>query len=268
MEERLSSQKEQFLLKAAFENIDDGILLYDSRGDLILGNSRGQALAASCHERVKERIAALLGPEEIVGRHFECDQQDRNGRMLRYYIKPLTVLEEKYFMLVIEDITDLKIAEDTIAQLAHYDGETGLPNYVLFRDRLNMAIFRGRRNASLSMIGALEVVVDSSSQANYESLIVDMAQDMARSIRRSDTLSRFSRREFLMLAEDLKRPEDAEKALKKVAESFDEWKKSVTKCPFELRYGYSLMPVDGVDPEVLVSKAFGSITAKYGGGSL
>ena len=250
------------LIKHAINKLDCGFLIYGVRADLLYANEAGIKLASKCEGKIKEKIEELVAREETLSGRFECSQQEQGGRSFRYFFKPLSLNGKDYFLLQIEDITDLKIAESTIAQLAHYDGETGLPNYILFRDRLNMSIFRGKRHSDLSMVAAMEIKIGSRNDSNPELLIIDLAQELSRNIRKSDTLCRFSRREFLLLAEELKRPEDAEKIMRKMGETFETWKGNIPGCSFGLSYGYSLLPVDGVDPETLVSKAFNAIKEK------
>jgi GGDEF domain-containing protein len=262
VESEVDARVELELIKHAINKLDCGFLMYDVKSDLLYANEAGIKLANKCEEKIKEKIRELVASEKTVNDRFECSQQELGSRSLRYFFKPLSLKGKDYFLLQIEDITDLKIAENTIAQLAHYDGETGLPNYILFRDRLNMSIFRGKRHSDLSMVAAMEIKTGSRSDSIPELLIIDLAQELSRNVRKSDTLCRFSRREFLLLAEELKRPEDAERILKKLNETFESWKRNIPGCSFDLSYGYSLLPVDGVDPETLVSKAFGAIKEK------
>jgi GGDEF domain-containing protein len=250
------------LMKYAINNLDCGFMIYDDKSNLLYANDVGIELTNKCEEKIKDKIRELVASEKPLSGRFECNQQERGGRSFRYMFKSLSLKERDYFFLQREDITDLKIAENTIAQLAHYDGETGLPNYILFRDRLNRSIFRGKRHSDLSMIAAMEIKIGSRNDSIPELLIIDLAQELSRNIRKSDTLCRFSRREFLLLAEELKRPEDAESILKKLKETFESWKRDIPGCSFDLSFGYSLLPVDGVDPETLVSKAFGAIKEK------
>jgi GGDEF domain-containing protein len=49
---------------------------------------------------------------------------------------------------VARDITDRKKAEETIAFQAFHDLLTGLPNRILFKDRLGVALKQAKRKAS------------------------------------------------------------------------------------------------------------------------
>ena len=52
---------------------------------------------------------------------------------------------EVQMIAIIRDITERKETQDRLAFLANYDSLTGLPNRVLFRDRLVRAMKRARR---------------------------------------------------------------------------------------------------------------------------
>jgi len=244
------------LVIQAVMNIEDAISIFDESLQVVFSNDSGSLLMEHSREEIAKKIRDFRhSVEEPTTYHH----MKRSGRWLRFYIKRLNAAEKRYFLFVAEDISDLKLAEQTIAQLAHFDGETGLPNYVLFRDRLNMALFRNRRNNLLSMVAALELCSRSGTSNIEESTVVDMTDELIKGIRKSDTLCRFSRREFLLLAEDLKDQRSASTILRKALDSFEKWKSVTGETSLELKAGFVLLPRDGVDPEQLVNKAFGFI---------
>jgi diguanylate cyclase (GGDEF)-like protein/PAS domain S-box-containing protein len=55
----------------------------------------------------------------------------------------------KYLLTVIEDVTERKESEERIAHLAHHDALTGLPNRILFRERLEKSLRRLRAEGSV-----------------------------------------------------------------------------------------------------------------------
>jgi PAS domain S-box-containing protein len=61
------------------------------------------------------------------------------------------------YQAIIRDITEKKRAEETIWRLAYHDSLTGLPNRLLFLDRLDVAIARAYRNEKKLAIMMLDL---------------------------------------------------------------------------------------------------------------
>jgi GGDEF domain-containing protein len=66
--------------------------------------------------------------------------------------------------MVLRDISERKLSEERLEQLAHYDSLTGLPNRKLFSDRLGRSIIQARRNHQ--RVGLLFLDVDFFKDVN------------------------------------------------------------------------------------------------------
>ena len=76
--------------------------------------------------------------------------------MRSIFCRRLTIRDEtgapQYLLAVVDDVTDRKAAEARIAQLAHYDPLTDLPNRTLFREQLETELSFVRRGAKLAVL--------------------------------------------------------------------------------------------------------------------
>jgi diguanylate cyclase (GGDEF)-like protein len=111
-------------------------------------------------------------------------------------------------MLHAEDITDAKCAAQALQHQALHDPLTGLPNRVLFADRLNHALAAANRRANLVAVLFLDVdnfkaVNDSLGHDQGDALLVAVARRMHGCIRPADTASRLGGDEFTVLLEDI-----------------------------------------------------------------
>jgi len=104
-------------------------------------------------------------------------------------------------------------AIDLLRASTLHDPLTGLPNRVLLEQRLEHAAQRARR--SHSPTGVLFVDLDRFKQVNDtyghdagDALLVAVARRLTELLRPGDTLARLSGDEFVLLCEDLGRPED------------------------------------------------------------
>ncbi len=162
---------------------------------------------------------------------------------------------------VARDISDRKRAEEIISFQAYHDQLTRLPNRVLFKDRLELAIAQAqRRSGSLAVmfvdVDRFKLVNDTYGHAEGDTLLRGIATRLSNSLRRGDTLARLGGDEFTILLPDISSPEDAEVIARKILSALEE--------PFALDHGnfratasvgIAIYPQDGQTAEALTQHA-------------
>ncbi|MHB1516755.1 MAG: putative bifunctional diguanylate cyclase/phosphodiesterase [Acidimicrobiales bacterium] len=106
-----------------------------------------------------------------------------------------------------------RLAEEqaTLAHRALHDQLTGLPNRVLFTDRLRQASRTRRRSGSVAMLLYLDLddfktINDRFGHSAGDSMLVAVAERLQGLVRVGDTVSRLGGDEFVVLADDLADP--------------------------------------------------------------
>lgn len=97
----------------------------------------------------------------------------------------------------IQDISRLKHAERRIEFLAYYDSLTGLPNRVLFSDRLNQALVSSKQNGLMLALmffdlDAFKRVNDTLGHGTGDQLLKEVGRRLSGALRESDSISRVS----------------------------------------------------------------------------
>ncbi|MCW8957780.1 MAG: diguanylate cyclase, partial [Gammaproteobacteria bacterium] len=124
-------------------------------------------------------------------------------------------------LVMLYDITERKQAEREVAHMAYHDLLTGLPNRVMFHDRIEHALARVRRsNTKLALLyldlDRFKMINDSLGHASGDELLRQMAQRLRKSVREMDTVARLSGDEFMVLLEDLEQCEQAQNVAEKI----------------------------------------------------
>jgi diguanylate cyclase (GGDEF)-like protein/PAS domain S-box-containing protein len=122
------------------------------------------------------------------------------------------------------DITERKELEDQLAHQAFHDSLTGLANRALFRNRVEHALARMRRQRRpiavlLLDLDGFKTVNDSLGHAFGDAFLVAVADRLRGLLRPSDTPCRLGGDEFAVLVEDLVEPVDATVVAERILES-------------------------------------------------
>jgi len=112
-----------------------------------------------------------------------------------------------YFVSQIEDITERRASGELLAHQAIHDPLTGLPNRLLFVDRLRRALVEAsdeQRIAVLFMdLDHFKIVNDSLGHPAGDRLLVAIADRVRAALRPSDVVARFGGDEFTVLCRDV-----------------------------------------------------------------
>lgn len=144
---------------------------------------------------------------------------------------------------------------------AHHDALTGLPNRILFTDRLEQAIVKAERQKSEFALFFIDLdrfkqINDSLGHAFGDKVLKVIAQRLLGVVRREDSLSRLGGDEFTLLAEDLKQEIDISALAKKII--------AVLAEPIVIEdntlyitssIGISIFPKDSIDADSLLKYA-------------
>ncbi len=123
---------------------------------------------------------------------------------------------------LLEEITQRKQQE--LYFLAHYDQLTGVPNRLLFKDRLLQACRQAKRsNQPFALIfvdlDRFKQINDTLGHSFGDQLLINFATRLSSSIRESDTVARLGGDEFVIILQNLAHVEHAEKVASTIVDT-------------------------------------------------
>ncbi|HKO73204.1 MAG TPA: EAL domain-containing protein [Bradyrhizobium sp.] len=130
-------------------------------------------------------------------------------------------------VVLVEDITERKIAEARISHLARYDELTALPNRVNFRDEIERLL--AFSNSTERMSALLFVDLDQFKQVNDtlghpcgDQLLCAVADRLRAMLRPEDFVARFGGDEFVVFQQNIKSAEEAATLARRIVEHLSE----------------------------------------------
>lgn len=159
------------------------------------------------------------------------------------------------------DLTERKMAEETIRRQAHYDALTQLPNRRLFRDRLEQTIRLSRRDHSSFALMLIDLdhfkeVNDTMGHDAGDLLLVDAAQRIQQCVRESDTVARMGGDEFVVILPDIHEQASIERIAQSIiAKLVSPFLLGEEKAFISASVGITLFPADADTMEALLKNA-------------
>lgn len=231
------------------------------------------------HAEDRHRVDEAL--KRILSKRAPCDIDHRlvlpNGVDFTVNLQAEAVFDDQMKALSIvgtaQDITDRKQSEREIHRLAYFDSLTGLPNRVLFKDRVMQALSHARRYgttlATLFLdLDRFKVINDTLGHNIGDLLLKSVADRLAESVRHSDSvcrsvgkgenhsLARLGGDEFTVLLTNLRDVQDAGKVARRIVESLAQSFSIEGREIFvTVSVGIAIFPVDGDSVDALLKNA-------------
>ena len=229
--ERKHDEANLRIAATAFE-AQEGMIVTDANTFIIQVNRTfSQITGYSANEVINENIALLYSNQfdtipfeqvknilSITGRWVgEIWSVRKSGEIYPAYVTISAVNNPNNniitnYVATITDITQRKIAEEEINNLAFYDPLTKLPNRRLLHDRLQQAlttsVHSGRKGALLLIdLDNFKVINDTLGHDIGDLLLQQVAQRLLYCLREADTVARFGGDEFVVILENLSEQE-------------------------------------------------------------
>jgi len=238
--------------------------LFGFTGENILGKHLREVVGEEAYREIEGHFVQVLQGHPVT---YQRTRKLPNGERRYTEVKLLPHIGDQGRSLgcfaVTTDITEYKLTEERIQRVAHHDSLTGLPNRLLFNDRLDQAISLAKRDSRRVALLYLDLdkfkpVNDTLGHTVGDELLQGVAARIRRQVRESDTVARVGGDEFTVILSDIAKREDAVTVAKKII--------AALATPFQLgsqkqsvnigtSIGIAIYPADARDADALVKAA-------------
>lgn len=270
---------------AALNNMSQGLCMVDPDQRLIVCNVRFLELFGLRPDLATPGVSVDdLFQAMVLGGHYDADviegihqeqlalatgirpgtffREGKDGRAVAVAHQPMA---DGGWVATYEDITERRRTEARIWFLAHHDALTGLPNRVLFRDRMGEALQRlqarrGNGEGGLALLcldlDHFKNVNDTLGHAAGDMLLEAVSRRLQHNVRGTDVVARLSGDEFAVLQLAEGQPQQAEALAQRLVDA--------VAAPFDVgghrvlvgvSIGISVAPDAGTDAEQLLKNA-------------
>ncbi|HJV74399.1 MAG TPA: PAS domain S-box protein [Noviherbaspirillum sp.] len=275
-------QAQQELRRAAivFEHTHDAILVTDASGAITAVNKAFSEITGYQPKEVIGKNPRVLkserhdngfyeqmwsGIEQKGSWQGELWDRKKSGELFPTW-QSITVVKDETgkvtdYVSVFSDITSIKDTEAQLERLAYHDTLTGLPNRLLYTDRLDHALEYARRHNTRVGIMMLDLdrfklINDTLGHSVGDQLLEVVAARLRENIRGEDTVARLGGDEFSVVISGLEHTEDAAVLAQKIIDSVAEpIHIGIHVLAVSVSIGISVFPEDGADKETLGKSA-------------
>ena len=274
------SRKHLLIAEKIIEASLDGIMITDEQGSIIsinpaftkvTGYEESEVLGKNSHILSSGRHGSDFYQRlwhEIIEKGVWQGEIWNKRKNNEVYPQWLTIIEitesedhRKIFAAIFSDISERKLAEKRIENLAFYDELTQLPNRRLFYDRIEIALATAHRNNEKMALLFIDLdyfkeVNDNFGHRIGDKLLQSIAKRLTVSSKEGDTISRIGGDEFTLLLTEMREIDHICKACHRIIEKL--------RQPYYIEghalnitssIGIAVYPEDGKTEEELMKNA-------------
>ncbi len=216
-------RENEMRMRAVLDNVVDGIITIDEHGIIESANPTfNRIFGLHGQDIIGRSITTLITASTLPTYHLYSDRcfnnalqsnefceligkgADQSELPIEIALSRMQIADRRLFIAVVRDITERKEAQERLVYQANYDELTGLPNRVLFRDRLGQAIARAKREDQL--VGVVFFDLDHFKRVNDmlghhagDQLLLGASKRLQEILRESDTVARPGGDEFMVI---------------------------------------------------------------------
>ncbi|OWW18459.1 diguanylate cyclase [Noviherbaspirillum denitrificans] len=283
VEEALYLEKER--ARVTLECIGDGVLSTDVSCKVTYLNMQAERMTGWAREEARGRpiaeVLKLIDGETREPARNPVELVIANGKNMALYARSVLVRRDGLeipvedsaapifdmagaitgAVVTFRDVSETRAMADRMAHLAEHDYLTGLPNRLLFNDRLAQATAYAKRHQTKVAVLFLDLdnfkhINDSLGHTIGDRLLESVSKRLVAQVRQSDTVSRLGGDEFVIMILEESHTEHANIAAEKVLRALAEPHViSGHELHITTSIGISVYPSDGEDVETLIKNA-------------
>lgn len=182
------------------------LLALDKAATDVIGKTPQELWGTEAGIKIKQQVAITIKQKERT--EFEYHWEDTANRHICSLVSLTPEIGDdgavSSVLMVGRDITELKAYQDKIHQMAFFDALTGMPNRVLFNDRMSQllkdaAYHHFQLGVMLVDLDRFKHINDTMGHASGDALLVEVARRLRASVRTYDTVARLGGDEFGIL---------------------------------------------------------------------
>ena len=230
--ERKRAEAELRIAAAAFES-QEGIVVTDVSGVILrINKSFTQITGYSAEEAIGQKMNILKSErheadfyaamwERLLDEGIwqgEILNRIKSGEIRPHWLSITAVRDSHnavtHYVGTYTDITERKLMEEQVRQLAFYDTLTNLPNRRLIADRLDQIMASTKRSSCYGAVMFLDLdnfkpLNDTHGHEVGDLLLIEVAHRLRASVRAVDSVGRFGGDEFVVMLSELNSSKDA-----------------------------------------------------------
>ncbi len=268
------------LASIAFENMQEGVLIYDKDKIIIAVNSAFQHIMgykaseiigkelSIFHSELQDEVLYDSINESLIQRGSwkgKIHNQRKDGKIIPFLLNITAIKNDRgeilRYVALYANLEKIISSEKKAYFLAYHDSLTGLPNRAkLQKDLPPLLDFANRTNLNIFVLfidlDRFKIINDTLGHAIGDKLLVIVADRIKVNLRNSDIISRMGGDEFIVVLESCKDKKSVGLVCNKILESLKEpIEIENTTLNVSASIGISTFPDDGFDMTALIKNA-------------